>query len=75
MSTNVISCVVGEADYAEASNAVLLPLHKLAHTLAYNSNNSLNYMQVTYLTIVYRKTYTYDASSRVIGETIWTVFP
>lgn len=73
MATNVISCVVGEADFAEASNAVLLPLHKLAHSQVYNTNGTLSYMQVTYLTLVYRKTYTYDASLRVTGESIWTL--
>lgn len=73
MATNVISCVVGNADYAEASNGILLPLNKLAQTLAYNTNGTFNYLQVTYQSNVYRRTFSYDSVKRVTGLTLWTL--
>lgn len=71
MATNVVSCVVGTADYAEASDGVVLPLHRLDATLAYNTNGTVNYMQVT-STFVYRATFTYDAALRFLGLSKWT---
>lgn len=61
MATNVINCVVGGAEYAEASDAILLPLHKLDHTLVYNADSTLSYVQVTYSANTYRLSLTYLA--------------
>lgn len=71
MATNIISCVVGKADYAEGSDAVLLPLHKLTVSLTRNTDGTFNYQEVTYLTNVYRRTFLYDAAKRPISLSLW----
>jgi hypothetical protein len=53
-----------------ASDGIYVPINSLAKTYNYNTDGTLNYVQVVYSTVTYRKSFTYT-NGAMVGETAW----
>lgn len=53
-----------------ASDGEAIPLDMLAQSLVYNSDNTLNYVQVVFAGVTYRQTFTYT-SGNLTGISAW----
>jgi hypothetical protein len=55
----------------QASNGSQFDIDSASQTYTYNGDGTLNYIEVTYRSYVYRQSYTYNASGQVTTISRW----